>query len=78
MVGPCTCGDLYCPSCGSAQGNHRCPICGYYSADGGCPNPEQCEAEMTRMEQESLEPSCDEYDRLEDYNQPGFDFGSEG
>jgi hypothetical protein len=37
---PCLCGDLYCHSCGSAQGNFKCANCGAWSADGGCADPE--------------------------------------
>ncbi len=29
----CMCGDLYCPSCGPAQGNSQCPVCGRWSYD---------------------------------------------
>jgi hypothetical protein len=39
---PCLCGDLYCHSCGSAQGNFKCANCGAWSADGGCADPETC------------------------------------
>lgn len=39
---PCMCGDLYCHSCGPAQGNSRCEMCGAWYADGGCENPETC------------------------------------
>lgn len=38
------CGDLYCRSCGPAQGNDRCPFCGAWSADGGCEQPAICAA----------------------------------
>lgn len=38
----CTCGDIYCPSCGSAQGNFQCQHCGAWSIDGGCENPQKC------------------------------------
>lgn len=38
----CMCGDLYCPSCGPAQGNSKCPACGKWTGDGGCNNPEAC------------------------------------
>lgn len=41
--GPCMCGDLYCMSCGPAQGNSKCPQCGTWSEDGPCQNPRQCE-----------------------------------
>lgn len=27
------CGDLYCPSCGPAQGNWRCSYCGVWQFD---------------------------------------------
>src|SRR5262245_16973531 len=30
---PCMCGDLYCPSCGPAQGNTRCGGCGEWFQD---------------------------------------------
>lgn len=30
----CYCGDLCCPSCGPAQGNHRCPICRAWFSEG--------------------------------------------
>ncbi len=43
MNGPCMCGDIYCYSCGPAQGNYRCPVCGKWTADGGCDDPEECE-----------------------------------
>lgn len=33
MTGPCLCGDLYCPSCGPAQGNYKCDECGTWQAD---------------------------------------------
>jgi hypothetical protein len=42
-MGPCMCGDIYCPSCGVLQGNSRCPICGTWSLDGPCPDPARCE-----------------------------------
>jgi len=38
----CMCGDLYCPSCGAAQGNYRCPYCGAWAADGGCADHDAC------------------------------------
>ena len=38
----CLCGDLYCWSCGPAQGNYHCPYCGKWSLDGGCDDPEAC------------------------------------
>lgn len=41
---PCMCGDLCCRSCGPAQGNYRCSECGRWSMDGGCENPEKCNA----------------------------------
>lgn len=42
----CMCGDLYCPSCGPAQGNNHCIICGKWSMDGGCDNPKDCADEI--------------------------------
>lgn len=39
---PCMCGDIYCWSCGPAQGNQRCPNCGHWSDDGGCADPAAC------------------------------------
>ena len=59
MNGPCLCGDLYCGSCGPAQGNIKCFVCGVWSLDGGCKDPEACAdaeekimAEMDRAEEE--------------------------
>ena len=43
-MGPCLCGDPYCPSCGPAQGNYKCPNCGTWSADGGCQDQAGCVA----------------------------------
>jgi len=48
--GPCMCGDFCCPSCGPAQGNVRCPICGEWESEGGCENPEKCQAESERRD----------------------------
>lgn len=42
------CGDLYCPSCGPAQGNERCMACGTWSMDGPCADPEACAARVAR------------------------------
>jgi hypothetical protein len=33
VTGPCLCGDLYCGSCGPAQGNSRCFGCGEWTLD---------------------------------------------
>lgn len=41
---PCMCGDIYCSSCGPAQGNYRCPNCGKWTDEGGCDNPDGCNA----------------------------------
>lgn len=38
----CMCGDLYCWSCGPAQGNSKCEVCGKWAMDGGCDEPEKC------------------------------------
>ena len=43
MPGPFMCGDLYCSSCGPAQGNGKCPACGRWTADGGCVDPAACQ-----------------------------------
>jgi hypothetical protein len=43
---PCMCGDLYCGSCGPAQGNHRCMACNRWDEDGGCERPEECERQI--------------------------------
>jgi len=40
--GPCMCGDLYCSSCGPAQGNSKCEHCGKWADEGGCDDPEKC------------------------------------
>jgi hypothetical protein len=42
ISGPCTCGDVYCPFCGPAQGNFKCTWCGKWSMDGGCDDPKAC------------------------------------
>jgi len=46
---PCMCGDLYCKSCGPAQGNSYCDVCGAWATDGGCEKPEQCAAAAKTM-----------------------------
>jgi hypothetical protein len=38
----CMCGDLYCGSCGPAQGNNRCSNCGRWDDEGGCERPDEC------------------------------------
>lgn len=60
----CMCGDLYCRSCGPAQGNHRCDACGRWNLDGGCADPAKCGAELKqfaeaeeRMDMEMCEPA---------------------
>lgn len=53
---PCLCGDLYCYSCGPAQGNTRCYFCGAWELDGGCRDPDQCE-EAERKQWERYERS---------------------
>lgn len=57
---PCMCGDLYCWSCGPAQGNSRCPICGEWEADGGCVNPAACDAEAQRQNEEYVKQLAEE------------------
>lgn len=39
----CLCGDLYCPSCGPAQGNEKCPYCGAWEYDRGCKDRLGCD-----------------------------------
>lgn len=55
----CMCGDLYCISCGPAQGNHRCEECGRWSMDGGCIDESVCEAKnkayWDAIEQQAVE-----------------------
>ena len=41
----CMCGDTHCPSCGPAQGNSYGPHCGMWADDGGCADPEVCQAQ---------------------------------
>lgn len=38
----CLCGDIYCHSCGPAQGNIQCEMCGSWSQDGGCNDVAAC------------------------------------
>lgn len=45
----CMCGDIYCWSCGPAQGNYKCHVCGAWSADGGCADPAKCAKEPDPM-----------------------------
>lgn len=47
----CMCGDLYCKSCGPAQGNHECSACGRWLADGPCDDPQKC-AELVQKQLE--------------------------
>lgn len=51
----CMCGDLYCHSCGPAQGNFRCPACGRWNLDGGCEDPEVCESVMDSWDESLAE-----------------------
>lgn len=60
---PCMCGDIYCHSCGPAQGNHRCPNCGLWTYDGGCETPDVC-TEANRLADEALVKGLEEADRL--------------
>lgn len=54
-VGPCLCGDIYCSSCGPAQGNFQCHICGKWSMDDGCDDVEECAKLGREMEKEIAE-----------------------
>ena len=45
----CKCGDLYCLSCGPAQGNWQCEVCGKWLFDGGCDNPHECNEKYEKM-----------------------------
>jgi hypothetical protein len=47
----CMCGDLYCRSCGPAQGNSFCQNCGRWTDEGGCFEPEVCDAELQKCEE---------------------------
>ena len=67
MTGPCLCGDIYCGSCGPAQGNVKCFVCGAWTVDGGCVDPEACakaeeafEDQMDRIHAE-MEQFADEW-----------------
>lgn len=58
MIGPCLCGDIYCTSCGPAQGNYRCSVCGVWQSDGWCENTEECgkrAEEFAKAEYELIE-----------------------
>lgn len=46
---PCMCGDIYCFSCGPAQGNYKCEVCGRWS-DEGCEKPEECAKKSAEMD----------------------------
>lgn len=54
MKEPCMCGDPYCHFCGPDQGNFKCYYCGAWTFDGGCKNPEKCEA-LAKAEDELME-----------------------
>jgi hypothetical protein len=64
----CLCGDLYCWSCGPAQGNHRCEACGEWTLDheepGSTHEARRCTAEVERMarEEAALEAAMEEDD----------------
>jgi len=68
----CMCGDLYCFSCGPAQGNMKCFICGKWEADGGCDDVAECQRIADEEAQRELEmqyhaeefPQDDEYPRI--------------
>lgn len=72
-MGPCLCGDLYCGSCGPAQGNHRCGNCGEWEEEHGEPESEHDDAkcsEAMRLQAEAdyqweleMEKSEAEYER---------------
>ena len=51
----CLCGDIFCPSCGPAQGNYRCYNCGAWEVEGGCEDPEKCEAALASLGDRMLE-----------------------
>jgi len=63
MSGPCMCGDIYCHSCGPAQGNHKCPVCGVRSYDGECVDPAACEKAEREME-DAMVRDLEEADRV--------------
>lgn len=62
-MGPCLCGDLYCSSCGPAQGNSRCYVCGAWAIDGGCYDPAAC-AEAGQNMDEEMARDYEESERL--------------
>lgn len=57
----CMCGDICCPSCGPAQGNHHCPICGNWSSDGGCDSPDGCNEKLEAYAAAEAEAIREEY-----------------
>jgi hypothetical protein len=48
----CICGDIYCHSCGPAQGNYHCSNCGKWTDEGGCEDVNFCNAKMQEYEEE--------------------------
>jgi hypothetical protein len=52
---PCMCGDIYCSSCGPAQGNSKCHICGRWTEDGGCEKPEVCNEQARKQAEAEYE-----------------------
>jgi len=62
------CGDLYCGSCGPAQGNGRCQQCGAWALDGGCADPVACEranAEQAAQEDANEAAIADMWNEME-------------
>jgi hypothetical protein len=45
-----TCGDLRCHTCGPRQGNNQCYICGAWDDEGGCDDPDACQASIDAIE----------------------------
>lgn len=62
---PCMCGDLYCSSCGPAQGNSKCMACGRWSMDSPCDDPAKCAVECQKIAEVEAEyyRNCEVWER---------------
>ncbi len=57
-MGPCLCGDPYCPACGGRRfDEEECPICGLSTEEGEGEHSD-CLAIIKKREQEAEEAIC--------------------
>lgn len=73
-MGPCMCGDPYCPSCGVYS---RCPACGAYNdGESECKDPAECGRICQAIDDQMVADlkECDAAERL--LPSPAMDEGS--